>query len=73
MKFLQYETGCARGCPEVQKSTVSCLLNSAKHIKNMSLNVLRLTQATFIHLAFVFYNSKYVKHRINEAALIFAP
>ncbi len=26
MKFLQYETGCARGCSEVQKWTVSCLL-----------------------------------------------
>ena len=26
MKFLQYETGWARGCSEVQKSTVSCLL-----------------------------------------------
>ncbi len=26
MKFLQYETGCARGCSEIHKSTVSCLL-----------------------------------------------
>ncbi len=26
MEFLQYETGCARGCLEVQKFTVSCLL-----------------------------------------------
>ena len=28
MKFLQYETGCARGCSEVQKLTVSCLLKT---------------------------------------------
>ncbi len=26
MEFLQYETGCARECSEVQNSTVSCLL-----------------------------------------------
>ena len=29
MKFLQYRTGCARGCSEVTKTTVPCLFKSA--------------------------------------------